>query len=41
MCNQTDHILGDRRNRTSVCDVRSMGGAEIQSDHCLVRAKLD
>lgn len=40
ICNQIDHILVDRRHCTNVCDVRSMRGAEIESDHFLVRAKI-
>jgi endonuclease/exonuclease/phosphatase family metal-dependent hydrolase len=38
--NQTDHILVDRRHCMNVCDARSMRGAEIESDHFLVRAKI-
>jgi endonuclease/exonuclease/phosphatase family metal-dependent hydrolase len=41
MCNQIDHILVDKRNSTNVCDVRSMKGAEIQSDLFFVKAKRD
>jgi hypothetical protein len=38
--NQIDHILVDRRHCMNVCDVRSMRGAEIESDKFLVRAKI-
>ena len=40
ICNLIDHILVDRRNCMNVGDVRSMRGAEIESDHFLVRAKI-
>jgi len=40
ICNQIDHILVERRNCMNDCDVRSMRGAERESDHCLVRAKI-
>ena len=32
-CNQIKHILVDRRHCMNVCDVRSVRGAEIESDH--------
>ena len=38
--NQIDHILVDRRHSASINDVRSLRGAEIGSDHYLVRAKV-
>jgi hypothetical protein len=40
MCNQIDHLLVDRRHCRNVCDVRSTRGAEIESDHFLVGAKI-
>jgi hypothetical protein len=40
ICNQLDNILADRRERKNICDVRSMRGAGIQTDHFLVRAKI-
>jgi len=38
--NQTDHILIDRRWRSSILDVRSFRGADYDSDHYLVVAKV-
>jgi len=38
--NQNDHILIDRRRRTNILDVRSFTGADCDTDHCLVDAKL-
>jgi endonuclease/exonuclease/phosphatase family metal-dependent hydrolase len=38
-CSQIDHILVDRRHCTNVFDVRSLQGADIESDHYLVCEK--
>jgi len=38
--NQIDHILSDRRWHSSVLDVRSFRGADIDTDHYLVVAKV-
>ena len=35
--NQTDHVLVSRQHLTSVMDTRAMRGADIVSDHQLVR----
>jgi hypothetical protein len=40
ICNPLDHILVDRRICTNIGDVRSVRGAEIESDHFLLRAKI-
>jgi len=40
ICNQINHILVDRRHCMNVCVVRSVRGAEIESDHFLVRTKI-
>ena len=37
---QIDHIAIDKRHASSILDVKSMRGAEIGSDHLLVRAKF-
>ena len=38
--NQIDHVLCDRRHSTNFLDVRSMRGADLSTDHHLVKAKL-
>ena len=37
---QIDHVLVSRQHRTSVIDTRAMRGADIASDHQLVRSKI-
>ena len=39
-CNQIDHVLINRKFRTSVLDTRAETSADITSDHHLVRTKL-
>jgi endonuclease/exonuclease/phosphatase family metal-dependent hydrolase len=38
--NQIDHILTDRRRHSSIPDVRSFRGADCDSDHYLIVAKV-
>jgi len=38
--NQIDHLLIDRRHKSNLMDVRSYKGANINSDHYLVTARL-
>jgi hypothetical protein len=40
ICNQTNHILVDRRLCTNVWDGRNTRSAEIESHHYLVRVKI-
>ena len=38
--NQIDHILTDRRWHSSILNVQSFGGADCDTDHYLVVAKV-
>ena len=38
--NQIDHILISRQHRTTVLDTKVLRGADVASDHYLVRTKL-
>jgi hypothetical protein len=38
--NQIDHILKDRRRHSSILDVKFLRGADCDSDHYLVDAKV-
>ena len=40
ICNQINHVLIDKRRHTDVLDIRSYRGADCNSDHCLVMAKI-
>ncbi|GFX11460.1 uncharacterized protein TNCV_1821431 [Trichonephila clavipes] len=37
--NQIDHVLIDRRHRNNIMDVRSYRGANVDTDHILLRSK--
>jgi UDP-glucose 4-epimerase len=39
-CDQIDHILIDKRQHSNIIDVQSFRGAECDTDHYLVVAKL-
>ena len=38
--NEIDHVLIDRRWHSSILDMRSFRGADCDTDHCLVIAKV-
>jgi hypothetical protein len=38
--NQTDHVLIDKRRHSSILDVRFFRGADCDTDHYLVAAKV-
>jgi len=38
--NHIDHVLIDRRWHSSILDIRSFRGADCDTDHCLVVAKV-
>jgi hypothetical protein len=38
--NQIDHVLTDKRRHTNMLDVLSFRGADCDTDHCLIVAKL-
>ena len=38
--NQIDHILVDRRHRNNIMNIRSYRGANVDSDHILVRSRV-
>jgi hypothetical protein len=38
--NQIDHVLVDRKRQSNILYVQSFRGADCDSDHCLVAAKL-
>jgi len=40
LLSRTDHILIDRRRHLSILDVRSFRGADCDTDHYLVVAKV-
>ncbi|XP_045158250.2 craniofacial development protein 2-like [Mercenaria mercenaria] len=38
--NQIDHLLISKQHRTSIMDTRAMRGADVSSDHELIRSKI-